>query len=239
MTGQRGPVRMTGRGMRAGLCFHGQSLTESERAPENRAIGCPAAVPEPPFHAIEWLMLKHLPNAITVLRMVLVIPIAAGLWRQQYEAAFWVFAVAGASDGVDGFLARRFGWQTRFGAVADPLADKLMIAVTVVALGASGALPVWLVVLVVARDLVIFSGALAYHLLVGPYEMSPSVLGKSSTLLQITLVLVALVHAAFPIDVPLLAWRILIGLVAAVTLASGMDYVLTWSRKYRQRGLND
>ena len=119
------------------------------------------------------MRLEQIPNAISVARIILVGPTAWLLVNERYGAAFVLFLVAGASDALDGQLAKRFGWQTPLGGLLDPIADKLLLVVSFLCLGWLGELPAWLVGLVILRDLVIVSGATAYHFRVGPFEAEP------------------------------------------------------------------
>lgn len=165
--------------------------------------------------------------------MLLVAPLCALVLSGRPLAALGVAAVAGATDGLDGFLARRFGWQSRLGGILDPLADKLLLDAGFVTLAMVGALPAWLAVLVVGRDLVILAGALAWHLLIGPFNAVPSRLSKLATAAQLSLVLVVLMVAAGLL--PSLAGRLqwLTAAVALLTLASGLHYVFAWGRQAR------
>jgi cardiolipin synthase len=180
---------------------------------------------------------RDIPNIITVLRILLVIPIMVLLARQEYRTVLVLFAVAGFSDGLDGFLARSCGWRTPLGAILDPLADKFMLVGVYLLLGWGGLLPLWLVLLVILRDVVIVSGALAYRRLCGELTMEPTFISKINTLLQIVLGLAVIVAAA---GWPPPAWTIsgMIALVALSTLWSGVDYVWQWSlraHEYRAR----
>ena len=180
------------------------------------------------------MRLSWLPNAITVARMLLAPPLAWLILEGQNAAALAVAAVAGLSDAVDGLLAKRFGWQSRLGGLLDPIADKLMLLGCFLALGIGESLPWWLVGLVVARDAVIVAGALAYHRLVGPLTAAPSGLSKVTTAAQIALVLLALVAGLDAVTLPgWLASGALL-LVAALTVASGLHYVLAWGAKARR-----
>ncbi|OZG72596.1 CDP-alcohol phosphatidyltransferase [Hahella sp. CCB-MM4] len=177
---------------------------------------------------ISW---RQLPNAITLLRIFLVAPIVFCLAREWYRDALWLFLVAGLSDGLDGFLARTFHWASRFGAITDPLADKVLLVSVFVVLTINGLLPLWLTILVFARDLIIVAGALTYHMLVGSYSIRPSVWGKLSTFAQITYVLVVVLYYA-GLPMPLLAVEQGVWIVAATSLISGAHYVTVWGRKY-------
>ncbi len=174
--------------------------------------------------------LRLLPNLLTLTRIALTVPVLWLLTRQEFGWALVLFAVAGVTDALDGFLAKRFGWESRLGAVLDPLADKFLLVGTYLVLGLQGWLPLWLVGLVVLRDVVVLVGAGAYYVVVGPYRMAPSSASKLNTFVQILLALtVVLALAGLPLPGGLLEG--LISVVAGTTLWSGVDYVWTWSRK--------
>ncbi|MDE2089174.1 MAG: CDP-alcohol phosphatidyltransferase family protein, partial [Gammaproteobacteria bacterium] len=105
---------------------------------------------------------RDLPNLISVLRMLLVLPVVALLMTEHYREALLLFGLAGLSDALDGFLAKRYGWTSRLGAVLDPLADKILLVSSYIALGWLRLLPLWLVAAVIVRDLVIVIGAAVY-----------------------------------------------------------------------------
>lgn len=182
--------------------------------------------------------LRHLPNVLTGLRCLLTLPIGWWLLQRQYETALLWFLAAGISDALDGWLAKRFHWQSRFGAIADPLADKGLLLVGFGALSVTGVLPWWLFALVLTRDLVIVGGALTYHLMFGPYPMQPTLLSKLNTTLQIVLLTLVLVTlGGWPLPASWLA--VGIAVISFTTVLSGVDYVWTWGRRcaaqYRQR----
>ena len=135
------------------------------------------------------LKLRDLPNLITGLRILMVAPLLWFLQQQQYAVALCLFIVAGASDGIDGFLAKHHGWTSRLGGILDPLADKLLLIGCIVTLSWLGDLPVWLVILVILRDLVIIGGALSYHYFIEPFQAEPLAISKANTLAQLALVL--------------------------------------------------
>lgn len=173
---------------------------------------------------------RDIPNLITVLRILMVIPIMVLLGLQEHRAVLALFAVAGFSDGLDGFLARRYGWRTPLGAILDPLADKFMLVGVYLMLGWNGLIPLWLMLLVILRDAVIVSGAVAYRRLCGDITMDPTLISKANTLLQILLGLAVIVGAA---GWPLPVWLVtgMIALVALSTFWSGSDYVWQWGRR--------
>jgi len=176
---------------------------------------------------------RHIPNALSIARILMIPPAMVELVRGNHLTALAIMAVAGATDGLDGYLARRFDWRSRLGAVLDPLADKFLMMASYVTLGHLGHIPLWLTLLVVGRDVVIMTGAAAYYRLCGQLEMAPTPLSKANTAMQV-IFLVVVVGALAGLDVP--AWGLAGGiwLVAAFTLASGLHYVWLWSRKARQ-----
>ncbi|MYF27728.1 MAG: CDP-alcohol phosphatidyltransferase family protein [Gammaproteobacteria bacterium] len=179
---------------------------------------------------------RHLPNALTIARVALVVPAGWLLWIEAIPEALVIIAIAGVSDFVDGELARRFNWRTTFGAIADPAADKLLVLVVIVVLALQRHVPAWLPVVVVGRDLVIVIGALAYRLIVGKFEVEPTQLSKANTALLVFVLLFVIIGlmgddyavaamVAGPID-PL--GFVLVGVSSIV---SGGQYVLLWSRR--------
>ncbi len=173
---------------------------------------------------------RDIPNLICVGRILLVAPIVVLLLRSEFATVLVLFALAGASDGLDGFLARHFDWRSQLGAILDPLADKLLMVCTYATLGYIELLPLWLVLLVLARDVVIISGAFAYHRLCGGIEMEPSRISKANTLFQILLVLLVMVA---PLGFALPGWVMgsMIMVVAWTTVLSGANYVWEWSHR--------
>jgi len=180
-------------------------------------------------------MLRSIPNIITILRILLIVPTAGLLLDERYLAGLILAAIAGLSDALDGALARRFSWSTSFGAYADPLADKLLVGTMFLILLWQGHVPLWLAAVVISRDVIIMLGALAYRLIFEKVELNPSFISKLNTAMQIAmllLVLVGLVDAG-----PLSRFAVAIldpwGFVVVATLgvSSGVDYVFTWGRR--------
>jgi cardiolipin synthase (CMP-forming) len=147
-------------------------------------------------------MIRHLPNLLSALRL-LAAPLAAYLIFYSHDsAALLTFAAAGASDGLDGFIARRWGVTSAFGAWLDPVADKLLMVLCLVALFSVGVTPWWLLALVVARDLAIMATWLLIRLLDLHIPTSPLLIGKISTAVQILYVLGMLLLLAFDLEAP-------------------------------------
>jgi cardiolipin synthase len=174
---------------------------------------------------------RHLPNAITLTRIALVAPLVWLIAHHRFEGALILVAIAGASDALDGLLAKRFGWHSWLGGVLDPLADKILLIACFVSLDLAGAIPDWLMWLVVARDLTIAAGATAYHFLIGRVAPQPSVLSKITTFVQIVCVLALLLQLSRVLALPDEIAVTLLWLTALATAASGAHYVVVWSRK--------
>jgi len=177
---------------------------------------------------------RFIPNLISFLRILLVVPTVYLLADHQYSHALLIFFIAGFSDGLDGFLARRFGWTSRLGSFLDPMGDKLLMTASYFMLGWLGHLPVWLVSVVIGRDIVIVLGALAYRLLVQDITMRPLFISKLNTVVQILLVLLMLFSlSGLPLsaNVPVWFMQIIIYAVLTTALLSGLSYIVIWSRR--------
>jgi cardiolipin synthase len=179
--------------------------------------------------------LRHLPNLISAARVLLVGPIIWSLLNREFSLAIWLFLIAGASDGLDGFLAKRFGWSSRLGGILDALADKFLLVSTFVCLWWLGIFPWWLVASVLARDLVIVTGAIVYNFRIETMQPEPSLISKLNTFLQIALAAVGVIELGFA-GVPAWLMQTLVWSVMVTVLLSGADYVLEWSRRARARG---
>jgi cardiolipin synthase (CMP-forming) len=174
--------------------------------------------------------MRHIPNALSVLRMLLVAPVAWLLLDNEYRLTLGVFAVAAATDGLDGFLAKRCGWTSELGKILDPLADKILLVGVFVTLAILGVVPVWLAAVAVGRDVVITTGAILYNWLYGYPHGRPTAVSKLNTLCQI-LYLLVLVTAHAAGQTSEIAITVLGALVFVTTVVSGLDYVITYTRK--------
>jgi cardiolipin synthase len=145
----------------------------------------------------------------------------------QLRVAFLLFLAAAVSDGVDGFLAKRFGMKTELGAYLDPLADKVLIVSIYIALGITDAIPRWIVILVVSRDILIVGGIMLAVFLGKPMKVKPVLVSKLNTAAQIVFACLVLAALAFDFKAELTE-RVTMGTVAALTLASIGFYVREW-----------
>lgn len=173
---------------------------------------------------------RDIPNLITAFRFLLVPPVVIVLLNERFVTALILFGIAGLSDGLDGYLAKRYSWTSRLGEIIDPLADKLLLVSSFVTLGWLGWIPLWLVALVVLRDLVIVVGAIVFHMRIERLEAVPSMVSKLNTFAQILLVL-AVIFSQGIHPLPAFWMELLMYSVLATTFWSGFDYVWTWGRR--------
>lgn len=177
------------------------------------------------------MMLKYLPNAFSLTRLFLIVPFLIYLHQANYTTALYIFIFAGVTDGLDGWLARLYNWQSRFGSFIDPLADKLLIASSFISFALLGQLPWWLVSLVFFRDLTISLGVMAWQRFIPQrLDFKPTWLSKINTFLQLTLIIFCLAELSFARNYQTLTY-VLIGLTAFTTSATYIDYVWTGARK--------
>lgn len=176
------------------------------------------------------MILRHLPNLICVARLALAWPIVVNLRSGRYETAILFFVLAGLSDGLDGYLAKRFHWTSDLGKLLDPAADKLLLASVFVSATWLGLVPRWLTAAVIARDMLIALGAFVFRLWFGPLRGRPTPLSKLNTGLQLTYLLCVMLRAAFrspgPEVLTVLAFATL-----ATTVVSGLDYAAVFTRR--------
>jgi cardiolipin synthase len=178
----------------------------------------------------------NLANILTAVRLGLAPVAVHAILARRFQLALAIFFVAAATDGLDGLAARRLNLQTRLGAYLDPIADKLLLSASYLALGACGAVPWWLVVLIFARDLLILAMAGAALLLTQYRDFPPSIWGKISTAFQILAAVAALAKGAFALArLPLAPF---FWLAAAATVWSGAGYVWRAISLARRRTLS-
>ncbi|NQW00664.1 MAG: CDP-alcohol phosphatidyltransferase family protein [Rhodospirillales bacterium] len=172
----------------------------------------------------------NLPNLITFARICSVPVIVWLIVNNQLLTAFWVTMAAGISDAVDGIVAKRFDLVTELGAFLDPIADKALLMCLFIALGHQGYLEVWLVILVVFRDLLILGGALLFHTLTHSLTIQPLKISKVNTFAQMVLAVGVLGMEGYAIDAGN-GVAFLTVIVAFTTICSGAGYVYLWAKK--------
>jgi cardiolipin synthase len=166
----------------------------------------------------------NIPNTITLGRL-LAVPVTIWLILNNLNlAAFWLFVVAGVSDAIDGYLAKRWDQVTEFGKYLDPLADKALLVSIYITLGVQGHLESWLVIMVVFRDVMIVGAVILYQTMVRRLEMNPLIISKVNTLAQIVLAALVLGSRGFDVDTGLF-FELMIGIVTMTTVISGLSYL--------------
>ena len=170
-----------------------------------------------------------IPNIITLGRILLVPVIVWAIASNQMAIAFAIFIVAGVSDAVDGFLAKRFNMASELGALLDPLADKALLISIYIALGTWDAVPRWIVILVVSRDIMIVAAVIVSWLVGKPIPMKPLMVSKLNTVMQVAFAALVLGSLGFGFN-PLPYDLILMGFVTVFTLVSVSLYLVEWVR---------
>ena len=188
------------------------------------------------------LQRNQIPNFLTICRILIIFPTLWLLYFNQYRDALILIVIAGLSDALDGYLARAFDWKSRLGSILDPVADKFLIASSFLVLTLQGVVPVWVTVIVLGRDLVIFAGATSYRILYKRLEIAPSILSKLNTAFQIFAVIYLVLSLSgylyFPIELEVHLRSYLFYLLAFLGFISGVDYVVVWSRKAARHWLS-
>jgi cardiolipin synthase len=175
-----------------------------------------------------------LPNVFSFSRL-LSVPVAVWLMIDGHmTAAFWLFVAAGVTDALDGYIAKRFNARTELGAYLDPLADKTLLVGAYLTLGWLGHIPAWLVILVVFRDLLIIGGAIVVHAITQAFVSKPMTVSKFNTACQIALVAMVLAKLGLNFGDPVVI-TMLVALVAATTVISGLAYLVHWTRRLNRK----
>ena len=174
-----------------------------------------------------------LPNALSVIRIILTVPVVIALLKGQYVLTLLLFLLAGISDALDGWIAKQFSFQTRLGSILDPMADKILLTCTFITLYWVGILPLWLLMLIFVRDVIIVAGALGYFLgeITSDSELlQPTLISKFNTVLQIALVLFLLLIQIY-VELSIFLEMVFI-IVATSTGLSVADYMWLWIKKF-------
>ncbi|MGA8096216.1 MAG: CDP-alcohol phosphatidyltransferase family protein [Steroidobacteraceae bacterium] len=174
--------------------------------------------------------MRHLPNLICLVRLALIWPVATALYGGRYGLALALFMLAGISDGLDGYLAKRFNWISDLGKLLDPAADKLLLVTVFIESTWLGLVPWWVTAAAVARDVMIALGALVYRLWFGPLRGRPTIISKINTGAQLLYLMAVMLGAAvaFP---PHGVRRALALSVFATTVLSGLNYIQAFTRR--------
>jgi len=174
--------------------------------------------------------MMNIPNLLTILRILLVPVIAVLLMEGSYGTTVWLFLLAGFTDALDGYIARKLNQVTYLGSILDPVADKVLILTTVIILALSARIPWWVATAIILRDVIIIGGAVTWYLRTRKFEMDPSILSKVNTFLQIGLVYIMIAQLAGMLHFA--TWLPFLFLVVLVsTVGSGVHYILVWGRR--------
>jgi cardiolipin synthase len=171
----------------------------------------------------------NIPNALSLMRLVLVPLVVALIGQGQWFWAFALFVLCGVTDAIDGFIAKRYGMQTELGSYLDPIADKALLISIYVTLALKDVLPDWLAIVVVSRDLMIIGGVILAWIVDRPIPINPLWLGKANTVVQILFAAMKLAFLAFGISSPLFL-AVGMMLVTLLTLVSMGAYLAAWLR---------
>ncbi len=174
--------------------------------------------------------MRHIPNLICLFRIALIIPLVIAMREAQHGQIIVLFSLAAVSDGLDGYLAKRFGWTSDLGRVLDPVADKLLLMTVFITASWLDIAPWWLTAVAVARDLIIGFGAVIYRLWFGPLNGRPTVISKINTTMQRGYLLAVVLASAtgFP---PREVLEALAAVTLVTILASGTEYVARFTRR--------
>ena len=174
--------------------------------------------------------MRHLPNLICLVRLALIWPVAAALHGGRDAEALALFMLAAASDGLDGYLAKRFNWTSDLGKVLDPAADKLLLVTVFVESTWLGLVPWWVTAAAVARDAMIALGALVFRVWFGPLRGRPTILSKINTAAQLLYLMAVMLVAAVSFPPRFILSALALTVVATTTL-SGLHYVQAFARR--------
>ncbi len=168
----------------------------------------------------------------------MVVPVVFAIAKGHYGTALWIFILAGVTDAVDGLIARRYDWQTEFGSLLDPLADKTMMVATFMSLALREQIPLWLFSVVLLRDLIIVAGVLVYHLRTSSKQMHPTIISKVNTALQVLLIILVLINGRFVGSVPDMILSFVVVALLITTILSCLKYVQLGFEKVREHDAN-
>lgn len=176
----------------------------------------------------------YAPNQLTLLRLIFIPFVIVSIVVEQYRTAFALVLIGGISDGLDGLLARRLRQQTELGKYLDPIADKLLLTSSFVALGLNGHIPLWLVILVVSRDIIILVTALVMVLATSMRSFPPSIYGKINTIGQVSTVLATLLVLLYPYMALRWLQQAAVYTTGAFTVISGLHYAFRTADRLRK-----
>ncbi len=184
------------------------------------------------------MSLSNIPNLISIFRILLAIPVVFYLLQHNYTLAFSIFLLACVSDLIDGYIARRYQWVSQLGGWLDPVGDKILLNSVYFSLWSMGVIiPGWLLLCIIARDIMIVGGVFYYYYRIEKITAHPTLISKVNTLMQLVLVLFVLIHKSFPDYAPIGALKVIditMLIVVGLTLVSGAWYVVIGMQRMRR-----
>jgi len=180
------------------------------------------------------LRASNIPNLICLARIVLVIPIITSLWQERFFLSLLLIVIAGLSDVLDGYLAKKNNWRTYLGAVLDPAADKILLVSLFLTLQSMDLIPLWLTLTVILRDFMIVFGLSLYRYFVGVPQPKPTSISKFNTTLQLAFIIMVILAQGvqFPFEILSMVCG---SLVFVTSILSGLDYWIIWSIDAKQK----
>jgi len=180
------------------------------------------------------LRASNIPNLICLARIILVIPIIRSLWQEQFLLSLLLIIIAGLSDILDGYLAKKNNWRSYIGSVLDPAADKILLVSLFLTLQSMDLIPLWLTLTVVIRDLMIVFGLSLYRYFVGVPEPKPTRISKFNTTLQLAFIIFVILAQGIQFPFEILA-MVCGSLVFVTSILSGLDYWIIWSIEAKKK----
>ena len=176
------------------------------------------------------MIFSSIPNLLTVFRFFLVYPIVISILEQNYNLTLFFFFLAGISDFLDGYLARKFSWESRFGKVFDPISDKVLVIATLISLSLVDEIIIYLTVFLLSRDLFIIVGVILSSILIDDYEIKPYFSGKFNSFVLMTYLGFVILEVTFGF-VPILFLNFLMGTLILTSIYSVIEYLNYPGRK--------
>tara|TARA_B100001996_G_scaffold24899_1_gene19279 strand:+ start:1637 stop:2212 length:576 start_codon:yes stop_codon:yes gene_type:complete len=173
----------------------------------------------------------NLPNLITIFRLLLTPYIVWLILSEKYILGFLCFILSGISDGLDGFLAKKFNQKTLLGSYLDPIADKFLIMSSIVLLGYNGFVPIWLVIIIVSRDIAILGAVIISWMLNTNLKIEPLIISKFNTFFQIfyiALIFFIIINDRYFISFQSILFELTTYLIALLTVVSWFSYLKVW-----------
>ena len=177
---------------------------------------------------------SNIPNLICLARIVLVIPIITSLWQERFLLSLLLIVIAGLSDVLDGYLAKKNNWRTYLGAVLDPAADKILLVSLFLTLQSMDLIPLWLTLTVILRDFMIVFGLSLYRYFVGVPQPKPTSISKFNTTLQLAFIIMVILAQGMQFPFEILS-MVCGSLVFVTSILSGLDYWIVWSIDAKQK----